>query len=278
MNEDHPWLTRPAGTTDAVAIHAAFSTIADRLINQCRLMVLDQPHRLAEVEFYYHSPEHPDTFAHRDPLQEERGRWYFHRTRGTYRGGSFKGFDLTFGAPGAHGGILIRSLEKPDGSLVDGPSLSVDHLLTTTKCAAVAVLDGRIAGRKAWDSTSPLHLQEASPGEPKSLLATARVGLTLKKAGSAEEPRRYVVSRYRFLSEPRRLSKGKLHAVLALHQDGKTIDEILARTGCPRKTIERYVADFRQGEQDASFDPFVGAELGPSELCQLHGVARSVLK
>jgi hypothetical protein len=98
----------------------------------------------------------------------------------------------------------------------------------------------------------------------------------LKKAGTAAEPRRYVVSRYRFVSEPRRLSKGKLHIVLALHQDGKTTDEIVAITGCPRKTIERYVADFRQGEQDASFHPFVGAELGPVELCKLHGVAKAV--
>lgn len=273
MTDAYPWLTRPAGLTDLGAVHAAFAAIADRLLNRCRLLVLGQPHRLAEVEFYYHAAEHPDTFAHRDPLQETRGRWYFHKTRGTYRGGSFKGVDLTFGAPAAHGGILIRSLEKPDGDLVDGPSLLVDHLLATTKCAAVAVLDGRIAGRSAWDEKNPLHLEEASPGDPKPVLATARVGLTLKKAGTAAEPRRFVVRRYRFVSEPRRLSKGKLHIVLALHQDGKSVEEIVALSGCPRKTVERYVADFRQGEKDASFDPFIGAELGPADLCKLHGVA-----
>lgn len=276
MSEGYDWLRRPAGATDATAIRYWFAQTADRLINRCRLMVLDQPHRFAEIEFYYHAPEHPDTFAHRDPLQETRGRWYFHRTNGVYRGGSFKGFDLTFGEPGAHGGILIRSLEKPDGELVDGPSLSVDHLLALTKCSAVSVLDGRIAGRSVWDSTNPLHLQEHTWETVRTLLATARVGLTLKKAGSKPEPRRYVVQRYRFLSEPRRLSKGKLHSILALHQDGRSIDEILATTGSPRKTVERYLADFQQGEREASFDPFVGIDLGPAELCRLHGVARGV--
>lgn len=273
----YPWLARPHGLSDGPKMQAYFADLADRLINQCRLLVAGQPHRLAEVEFYYHAPEHTDTFAHRDPIQETRGRWYFHKTKGVYRGGSFKGFDLTFGEPEAHGGILIRTLEKPDGTLVDGPSLSVDHLLATTKCAAVSVLDGRIAGRSVWDDTNPLHLQEASPGDRKPLLATARVGLTLKKAGKDPTiPTRFVVRRYRFVSEPRRLKKGKIHIVLGLHQDGKSIADIVAASGCPRKTVERYVADFEQGRAEASFDPFLGTDLGPADLCKLHGVARAV--
>src|SRR5262249_6556267 len=172
----YAWLPRPQGLTDGPQMHAYFAMIADRLINQCRLVVNSQPHRFAEIEFYYHSPEHTDIFSHRDPLQETRGRWYFHKTKGVYRGGSFKGHDLTFGAPGSHGGVLIRSLEKPDGTLVDGPSLSVDHLLASTKCTAVSVLDGLIASRSVWDATNPVHLQEASPGNKKDILATSRVG------------------------------------------------------------------------------------------------------
>jgi hypothetical protein len=273
----YPWLGRPKGLTDGPKMHAYFADLADQLINQCRLVVNGQAHRFAEIEFYYCAPEHTDLFAHRDPLQETRGRWYFHKTKGVYRGGSFKGFDLTFGAPAAHGGILIRSLEKPDGTLVDGPSLSVDHLLATTKCTAVAVLDKLIASRSVWDATNPMHLQETSPGSHKPILATARVGLTLKKVGKDPAiPSRFVVRRYRFLSEPRRLSKGKIHMVLALHQDDKSVEEIVKATGCPRKSVERYIADFKQGQEDASFDPFVGADLGPAELCKLHGVARAV--
>ena len=64
-----------------------------------------------EVEVYYHAADHPDPFAHRDPAQLHVGRWYFHRTGGTYRGGSFKGLDLAFGGSAAHAGVLIRGIE-----------------------------------------------------------------------------------------------------------------------------------------------------------------------
>src|SRR5262245_31905012 len=135
-----------------------FYTIARRLLCGCRLMVAGVPHRLTEVEFYYHGGDHLDPFSHRDPVQKHLARWYFHRTRGAYRAGSFKGLDLTFAGPTAYGGILFRGLELASGTLVDGPSLLVDHLLHTTGAADVAALDASIAGRPAWDAGSPLHL------------------------------------------------------------------------------------------------------------------------
>src|SRR5947209_1578323 len=88
-----------------------FDHIAQRLLNGTILMVGGERHRFTEIEFYYHGGKHLDVFTHRDPIQKECGRWYFHRTRGTYRGGSFKGLDLTFGGPDAFGGVLIRGIE-----------------------------------------------------------------------------------------------------------------------------------------------------------------------
>ena len=133
-------LTRP-GSLDEAAAAAWFDRIATRLLRGTHLLVAGTPHRLTEVEFYYFSESHPDPFTHRDPLQRARGRWYFHRTGGTYKGGSFKGIDLTFGDGEAYGGVLIRGLERPDGTLVDGPSLCVDHLLAACGVASVAALD-----------------------------------------------------------------------------------------------------------------------------------------
>jgi hypothetical protein len=77
--------------------------------------------------------------------------------------------------------------------------------------------------------------------------------------------------RYRYLSEPRRISKGKLHMVLALHAQGQTLDQIHTRTGCPRQTIQRYVVDFEEGRQQRDFDPYYGIDLSPKDLCRLHG-------
>src|SRR5438105_3572542 len=83
----HDVFHRPAKGT----VQEWLTALAGRLLNGVRLVVANEPHRLVEVEAYYHSEDHPDIFAHRDPIQLECGKWYFHRTRGVYRSGSFKG-------------------------------------------------------------------------------------------------------------------------------------------------------------------------------------------
>jgi hypothetical protein len=249
-----------------------FDRVAEQLLNGTRLVVNREPHRFTEVEFYYFAPEHPDPFTHRDPLQLECGRWYFHRSRGAYRRRSFKGLDLTFGGDGAHSGILIRGLEKANGELVDGPSLCVDHLLDVTGAGDVAALDEAIAGRDAWDATNPLRLEEANAGPAREVYRTARIGLSLKRSKKAPEPPRYVLRPYRYLTEPRRIAKGKAQLVLALHAQGMSPEEIHNLCGCPKGTVQRYIKDFEEGRQDGDFDPYYGIDLAPKELCRLHGV------
>src|SRR5262245_43010040 len=139
-------LRRPEQFSDGNMADEWFTRIANRLLNGSRLIVGSVAHRIVEIEFYYHGDQHLDPFAHRDSLQLQLGRWYFHRTRGTYRSGTFKGLDLTFGDGKAFGGVLIRSLETPDGTLIDGPSLCVDHLLDRAGCESVAALDSAIKG------------------------------------------------------------------------------------------------------------------------------------
>src|SRR5262245_44068007 len=121
-------LQRPDRLTDE-PVAGWFARIADELLNRTHWMVGGRPHRMTEVEFYYVGPGHRDPFAHADPVQQYAGRWYFHKTAGMYRGGSYKGVDLTFGNDEARAGILIRGLESPQGKRIDGPSLLVDHLL-----------------------------------------------------------------------------------------------------------------------------------------------------
>ncbi|MBL8799785.1 MAG: hypothetical protein JNM56_38240 [Planctomycetia bacterium] len=264
-------LQRPEPAADGVACEAWFNRIAARLLHGCRLMVNGQPHRLVEVEFYYHGDGHLDPFTHRDPLQRACGRWYFHRTRGTYRGGSFKGLDLTFGAGEANGGVLLRGLETPDGRLVDGPSLLVDHLLAATSNPGVAALDETIATRQVWSTTSPLHLISVDSATKPSLYRSARVGLSLKKAAAEDDMPHYILRPYRYLSEPRRTAKGKLLLVLALHVQGLDPAAIQQLTGCPRASIQRYLTDYETGRQLADFAGYRGCDLSPADLCRLHG-------
>jgi hypothetical protein len=265
------WLTlfqRPANpsTTDEW-----FNRIAQRLLNGSRLLAGGQAHRLVEIEFYYWSEAHPDPFTHRDPTQFSTGHWYFHRTRGTYRSGSFKGLDLTFGDPTSSGGVLIRGMETEGGALIDGPSLCVDHLLDATGASDVAALDRAIGGRLAWDDGNPLLLQPTDALEERPMIRSARVGLFLKRSARTDSTR-FIMRPYRYLTEPRRTKKGKVHIVLALHARGDSPEDIQRLTNCPRRTVERYIADFEIGRQEADFAPYFDMDLGPRELCRLYGV------
>jgi hypothetical protein len=258
---------------DEAGYPAWFDAVARRLLCGCRLMVGSEPHRFTEVEFYYHGRAHLDMFTHRDPIQKGTGLWYFHRTAGVYRGGSFKGLDLTFGGKDAFGGVLIRGIEAEDGpTLIDGPSLSVDHLLARTEAADVATLDAAIEARPCWDPDNPLHLEWLPALADRPLLKTARVGLSLKRLRKSEAPPRFILRRYRYLSEPRRISKGKLHMALALYADGKTPAEIREVTGGTKGAVDRYIADFEEGKRESDFTPYFGIELGPKELARLHGL------
>jgi len=249
----------------------SFTEIASQLLNGTRLLVCGQPHRLVELEFYYYSEAHPDPFAHRHPLQLTCGRWYFHRQRDNYRGGSFKGLDLTFGENTAFGGILIRSLEAADGTLIDGPSLCVDHLLAQAKVSQVAALDQAIGARVAWDSNSPLVLEEAAVKQHQ-IFDSARVGLSLKRVHTYPNMPQYLLRPYRYLTQPRRIRKGKLYLVLALHLHRVSLEVIHQLTGCPRKTIERYILDFETGCQEKDLASYFGKDLKPRDLCILHGI------
>jgi hypothetical protein len=265
-------MEKPADLS-AAGIDAWFTRLAERLLYGCRLVIGGAAYRFVEVEFYYFAPpEHADPFTHKDPIQLQPGRWYFHRTAGVYRSGSFKGVDLTFGDGKAYGGVLIRGIEGPGGVFIDGPSLTVDHLLDATGAGDVAALDRAIGERLAWDAGNPLRLEEGAPGEARLLCRSARVGITLKRSRKTNpEPQRYVMAPYRLLTDPRRTAKGKPLIVCGLHLQGEGPERIRQLTGCTKQAVERYLTDFEAGRKEASLDPFFGKDLGPRELCRLSG-------
>lgn len=230
-------LTPPPGLDAPGAAEAWFTAIAMRLLGTCRLQVAGAPHRLVEIEFYFDSQQHPDPFTHRHPAQATSGRWYFHRIGASYRGGSFKGLDLTLGDGVAHGGVLIRSLETPSRRVVVGPSLCVDYLLELTHSPTVAALASAQADRPALDPKAPLSLDDSAENEAAlTLFRTARVGLSLKRHRDAIAVDR-LARRYRFLTEPRRVTKGRAELIAALLADGYSPEEIRELTGSPMKAI-----------------------------------------
>lgn len=249
-----------------------FAAIARVLLTDARLIVSEKAHRLVEVEFYYNGDGHEDPFAHGDPVQETYGRWYFHRDEGSYRGGSFKGLDITFGPVGTVGGILIRTIEDPDGNQINGCSLCVDHLLSVTGEEKVADLDGSIEERSVWDDESPVYLSLGhSDGDDRAVHETARVGLTLKRMYMFKTMPEFIMANYRFLTDAR-IKKGKVHTVMTLIKQGLDNDEIRALTNSPRKSIDKYRDAYKEAEELEDFNSWRGKKLSTADLCTIHGV------
>lgn len=247
-----------------------FERIAEQLLRRTSLSIAGEPHELCEVEFYLHGDAHPDPFTHNQAIQRSSGRWYFHRAGESYRGGTYKGLDITFGPADVFGGILIRSLLTPEGTLINGSSLCVDYLLERTGHADVAGLAAAVAEHDVDSRASALHFRP-TPARTTKIWTTARVGLTLKRAADHPSMPNYILRPYRALTQPRAIKKGRVHLVIAMHQAGESVEAIAGLTGTPKRTVEAYVSAYDRGRALGSTTSLWGRSLNASDLSLLHG-------
>lgn len=243
---------------------------ARALIRGSVLVAGAQRFAIEEAEVYLRAPGHEDPFVHADPAQTPAGRFYFHRSGESFRGGSFKGMDITLGGPGAIGGILLRSLRRADASLISGPSLAVDALLEAIGCGSVAELDARVAGASIDAPGAPLRVEPA-PERSVEPLATARVGLTLKRHEVGDRRPEFLMRRYRLLTDLRGIKKGRAHVIVALHQEGLAPGAIAGETGSPRAHVERLLERYAQGRASGELAALWDRPLTGENLALLHG-------
>ena len=122
-----------------------FAKISNYIFSNVCIRAGDKKFRIYEIEFYSRTNEHKDEYTHKNPLQKKFGKWYFHQTKkGNYKGGTFKGLDMTFGEDNEdedkniYFGILIRSIfNESDKKFITGPCNSVNALLKEFKCSNV---------------------------------------------------------------------------------------------------------------------------------------------
>lgn len=226
-------------------LESRFTATAKQILLRSRLMVGDECCRILEIEFYFHSPTHPDPFVHRHPQQSTFGKWYFHRVGSGYRGGSFKGVDVTFGNDVCFGGVLLRTLETPLG-VVCGPSLCVDFMLKTTGQSRPESLDAEIGSRDVWDSSSPIFFEPVSESQDTEMLRSARVGLSRKSASRPNDisatPTEFLSRHLRYLIEPRKVTKGRPELIRGMHAANYGVAEIRKLTGSPEHSIRRHIS------------------------------------
>jgi len=244
----------------------AFAAIAALLFERAVLVAGGVAHRFTELEFYADGRGHRDPFTHGDPRQRAFGRWYFHRSGESYRGGTYKGLDLTFGTDDLAAGVLVRSLARDDGveRIVDGPCKVVDHLLAYNGAHAVAALDARIGDRDLDDPASPLAVTLCELAREVTVHASPRVGLTLKR-GDTPARRRFLARDYRFLTEPARVRNGRPQLVVGLHRRGRSVAEIAALTGARAAVVEGYVRAYEAGRAGGAMPP--SDDASPAAVC-----------
>jgi hypothetical protein len=265
----------PPTSAPEAAYAPAFLRVADLLLNQATLQVGGHAHRLTEIEFYFNGRQHQDRFTHGDDMQRQFARWYFHRTGGEYRGGTYKGLDLAFGGPDACAGVLLRGMERLEPSeLLDGPCVCVDHLLEVTASADIPALVAKfdLSADQDAQGTSPLWLDLAAPRLPRPVYAGPRVGLTLKRGRSVDR-QKYLVASYRFLTEPQQIKKGRMNLVVGLHVAGRSAEDIAAVTGATKSQVEKYTKAFDLGKTKQPED--YPAEVSAGQLVELFGACHA---
>ncbi len=226
---------------DATILHT-LKNLAHNLLNTTILYINNVPHRICEIEAYYRDQFYfPDPFTHNDELQKTSGQWYFHRQNGgKYKGGTFKGLDLTCGNNQDYGGFLIRSIMNiTDSNLIEGPCLVVDYILQQGQCPNIADfvqkygIDGQNNQALYYISDQNLNIERIYRGP--------RVGLTLKNPSS--DKLRYIMAPLRFLIFPHRIKKYIATIVIELYKRGEK--NIAAITGLRQSLIDKYVQIYK---------------------------------
>jgi 3-methyladenine DNA glycosylase Mpg len=274
---EHMRARMPAVDADESTYPPAFAAIADLLLNHATLHVGSVEHRFTEIEFYFKGRKHVDKFTHGDPMQKKFGHWYFHRTGGEYRSGTYKGLDIAFGGDDAPGGILIRGIERtaPPVTLIDGPCMVVDHMLALTQSPSIPDLVAKfdLTIDPAKEGTSPVYVTHYEAGHGKTVYESPRVGLTLKRANTPDR-HRFIARNYRFLSEPERIKKGKLHLIVALHRRGLSPTQIAAVTATKPSVIKGYLDAYEEGRAK---DPSeYSSDLSTGDTCGLFGACEKL--
>jgi 3-methyladenine DNA glycosylase Mpg len=177
-------------------INESFYRISDELMNHCLIQINNMKFRIAELEFYYSSTNHPDPYIHKDSIQYEEFKWYFHRSskKLKIKTGNRKGLDITFGNQSKNiaAGILIRGVlntlrsEIQDG-YINGPSRVVDKIMEVTGINDLEKLEGTSVFDNQFLSIVP------NDNSIEKVYFAPRVGLSNKDSDFKDRPYRYFI-------------------------------------------------------------------------------------
>lgn len=236
--------------------------IINELMNKHSLNINGEKWRLCEVELYLYNREHPDPFTHKNKDQKTVGEWYFHKFGNTYKGGTFKGLDFTFGKD-CYGGILIRAIKNTvKNERIEGPCKVVDYILQKNNKESIKeFVDYELKKHKmktfnALNKNSGLFI-ESDNDLQEDIYTGPRVGLTLKKY--SEDKLNYIVRDYRFITEIDKVKKFKsVMQIAAYKKNNKT------------KISDKYLKIYNESK-NIQINDYKDKNLSTSQLISLYG-------
>ena len=189
----------------------SFNQTAKHLLSNVCLVVNGHSFRLIEIEFYLYNDKHSDVFAHCYKYQKTNFKWYFHHASDkehSYKGGTYKGLDLTCGSVNSYGGILIRAIQDNEGKIIEGPCRVVNKILELTKSANLLELVTIKMNNNIDADNAILQLKSANFNQ-ETVFRCPRIGLTLKKSDNWSLRIQFISKLYRFMIFPKMIAKGK---------------------------------------------------------------------
>lgn len=172
-----------------------FNKIANLLLNKTILKVNKKKFRICEIEIYLKDKKHNDEYTHCNKDQSKFGKWYFHKThKNNYKGGTFKGMDLTLGdkTTKRYCGILIRSIyDIKKKELIEGPCKCVDKILALySKDKIIDFTNSKLLS--SVDNNHQFHLVDKDL-EREAIYKGERIGLSEKYPKFQKQKLRYLI-------------------------------------------------------------------------------------
>lgn len=223
-----------------------FSKLTNVVLKEITLMIADKEYRLREIELYLYTDDHLDIYTHRDQDQATPCKWYFHKMKGTYKGGTYKGLDITFGfkdKKNTYGGILIRGISNAD-KLVTGPCKVVDHILSINNFTKIVDLVADLSDNiNDVSKISKLYLKYNNNLDKKTVYRGPRIGLSFKYP-------EYATKDYRYLTyKIKEIEKYKPSIIINLVNSGKNIEDVAKESDCKVWQVKKYVDLYISGKE-----------------------------
>lgn len=183
-----------------------FINIANDLLNKSTMTINGKKHRIVEVEFYLHNAVHADKYTHMNRDQSKSGFFYFHKHKnGSYKGGTYKGMDITFGDEDSNVffGILIRSIQNMETSeVIQGPCCVVNYILEKYSMESLLAFVNGGENLSIYENCRGFVIEKCDDLQNEKIYKGPRIGLSDKYPEFQNKD-------YRFLIFYSKIKKGK---------------------------------------------------------------------